>query len=399
MIEINSRNFWQATLALSLGSVMIFSNIYIPQPLLPTLVDNFAISKLEASWSITITTFTLAISLLFYGAMSDALGRKHLMLYSMAGVVVFTFMLSFIESYPAFLLLRALQGFCLGGLPAIAIAYMSDEFSRKALLSAVGFYIAANTLGGIGGRLAGGFLGESLDISSIFLVMTLWSLVVVILFWRLLPPSQAFTRHPVNISKMLTAIRSHLLNPVLLTAYLVGGFNFLIFINQYSYITFVLADEPYLLSPFWLGLLFLTYLSGTLASGISGYLAVRFSQSGAMIMGIVIFMSGTLITLQDSLFWIISGFFTNAFGFFLCHSQLSSWVSRSALQNRASASALYLVFYYLGASAGGVYLHPFWEWQAWTGVVTGSLVILCLTLAGCLRLRYYESKTNRLISS
>jgi YNFM family putative membrane transporter len=395
MIELNSAAFWRATLALSLGSMMIFSNIYVTQPLLPTLADNFAISPLEANWSLTITTFTLAISLLFYGAFSDALGRKHLMLYSMAGTVLITLLLSITEDYDAFLLLRALQGFCLGGLPAIAIAYMSDEFSSKALLAAVGFYIAANTLGGIGGRLAGGFFGEWLGLSGTFVVMTVWSLVIVVLFWRLLPPSRAFTRHPVNIASMLTAIRMHLLNPVLLTAYLVGGLNFLIFINQYSYITFVLADAPYRLSPFWIGLLFLTYLSGTLASTISGYLAARFSQTGSMLLGIMIFMAGTLITLQDNLLWIISGFFTNAFGFFLCHSQLSSWVSRSATQNRASASALYLVFYYLGASAGGLYLHPFWEWLEWAGVVVGSLMVLSVTLTGCLILRRYELSRNR----
>nr|CAA6830836.1 MAG: Permeases of the major facilitator superfamily [uncultured Thiotrichaceae bacterium] len=390
MIAINTAAFWRATLALSLGSLMVFANIYTTQPLLPTLVNDFSITQLEANWSVTITTFTLALSLLVYGALSDALGRKNLMLFSLLSTVIATLALSFVTDYSQFLLLRGIQGFCLGGLPAIAIAYMSDEFSKKALLTAVGFYIAANTLGGIGGRLAGGYFGGWLGLDSTFIIMAAFSSVIALLFWWLLPSSTQFTRHPVKVGKILRAIKEHLSNPVLLIAYLIGCFNFMIFMNQYSYITFVLADMPYKLPPFWIGLLFLTYLSGTLASTVSGYLAARYSQIRSMMLGIVIFMIGTLTTLQDSLIWIVSGFFINAFGFFLCHSLLSSWVSRSAPQNRATASALYLVFYYLGASIGGLYLNPFWEWGQWEGVVTGSIIVLLITLSGCWFLSKHE---------
>ena len=39
----------------------------------------------------------------------------------------------------------------------------------------------------------------------------------------------------------------------------------------------------------------------------------------------------------------------------------SAWVGQHVEHNRALASSLYLVGYYLGASLGGLYLHPFWE--------------------------------------
>ena len=67
----------------------------------------------------------------------------------------------------------------------------------------------------------------------------------------------------------------------------------------------------------------------------------------------------------------------------------SAWVNRHALNARASASSLYLVFYYLGASAGGFYLDPFWRHWQWPGVVLASLLILSVTaaIAGYLYLR------------
>ncbi len=122
-----------------------------------------------------------------------------------------------------------------------------------------------------------------------------------------------------------------------------GGVNFLIFINQYSYITFRLAAEPYQLAASGLGLIFLTYLGGTFGSTMSGRLARRFSPATCMMAGVIILMMGTAVTLSESLVLIIVGLTINAFGFFLAHSLASSWVGRYAQGARGSASALYLV--------------------------------------------------------
>ncbi|NVK43467.1 MAG: MFS transporter [Oceanospirillaceae bacterium] len=393
MIEAGSRAFWRATLALCLGSVMIFANVYVTQPLLPMIAADFAISPLQAGWSFTVTTLTLGLSLLFYGPLSDALGRRGIILLTMAGVTVTTLALAFTESYGLLLALRALQGFLLGGLPAIAIAYMGDEFSRRALLLAVGFYISGNTLGGVGGRLVGGFVGEHFGWSQAFAVMACVSAVLLAAVALLLPPSRGFSAKPLRPALMLRDLGGHLRNPLLLGAYLIGGLNFFIFINQYSYATFMLAEAPYGLSAQFLGMLFLTYLSGTVGSALSGRVAQHLSQPLCMALGVLLLMCGTLVTLTPTLGAIIAGFLINSFGFFFAHSTASSWVSRHAEQARASASSLYLVFYYLGASCGGFYLSPFWHGYGWTGVVAASLLILVVTLT--LSLLLYRSEMRQ----
>jgi YNFM family putative membrane transporter len=95
-----------------------------------------------------------------------------------------------------------------------------------------------------------------------------------------------------------------------------------------------------------------------------------------MVLGSCIFIFGSLVTLGDSLLAIITGLLINSFGFFLCHSTASSFVSRNAKHAKASASSLYLVFYYLGASLGGFYLDPFWQADGWRGVIMGSWLVL-----------------------
>ena len=128
MVETGSRTFWRGTIALVIGSFMVFANVYVTQPLLPMIANEFQVSALQASASFTITTLTLGISLLFYGPISDAFGRKRLMVMTLLGVTCTTYALSVVHSFETLLLLRGLQGFFLAGLPAIAVAYLGDEY-------------------------------------------------------------------------------------------------------------------------------------------------------------------------------------------------------------------------------------------------------------------------------
>lgn len=381
MIIAGSREFWFATLALALGSFMVFANVHMTQPLLPQLAQNFHLSPLQASWSLTVTISMLGLSLLIYGPLSDALGRKSIMTLTLFAAVFTTLAISQVETYSSLLLLRGLQGFFLGGLPAIAIAYLGDEFESKAVVVAVGLYISANSLGGVTGRLVSGFVGEHYDWQTVFLVLGFSSLVLVLLFIWLLPQSKHFQAKAFHPRSIFSDMKNHLQNPFLLSAYLIGGLNMLVFLSLYSYITFVLTAAPYHLSTHALGMLFLTYLTGSLASAWSGRAALWLTQPVCMILGILLLILGSLLTLLGSLPLIVSGFLINSFGFFLTHSTLSSWVSQHALKARASASSLYLVFYYLGASLGSFYLEPFWQWAAWPGVISAALFVLSITLS------------------
>ncbi|OHV13114.1 MFS transporter [Kushneria phosphatilytica] len=384
--------WWRATLALSLGSFLIFVNLYAIQPLMPRVGEELALSSLQASWLLSVSTLTLALALLIFGPLSDAIGRRALMLITMALATVCTLMISLAPGYASLLALRALQGFLLGGLPAVAVAWMGDEFTRPALTMAVGLYISGNSLGGISGRVIGGAVGGVWGWRTSFVVVGLLSIVAWLVFYWLLPRQQSFVPQSLNLKRMGGDLKGHLRNRMLLGAYLIGGLNFFIFVNLYSYITFRLSAPPFGLATQWLGLLFLTYLGGTIGSAFSGRLTGRLSQPAVMMAGIVLLMIGTLITLSSSIIFIIMGLCCNAFGFFMCHSMASSWVGRQAVGARASASSLYLMFYYLGASLGGFYLEPFWRMANWPGVVAAALIVLCITLCLAALLRRLERR-------
>lgn len=391
MFETGSRGFSQIRWVLSAAAVVVFANLHAMQPLLPELKRQFVLSELQTSWAYAIGTLSLGLSLLVYGALADAWGRKPVLAFSLAGMLLSTALLTQADSFASLLVLRAVQGFCLGGLPAVAIAYMGEELTPTALVSAVGFYISASSLGGISGRVLAGWCAETGHWAWVFYPLTACSLLVVIACWRWLPPVQHFQPQALCWRQAAQANWHHVRHRPLLLLFLLGGVNFAIYLNQYTYMAFVLAEPPYQLSSFWIGLLFLTYLTGTLGSALSSRIAKALGTLPAMQVGVVCMVLGTLFTTLSLLWCIVAGFFVSAFGFFITHSLATSMVNRQAQGAKASASALYLVFYYVGASSGGLWLHPFYQWHGWAGVVVGSLIGYAVAFGLCRALRPWLS--------
>ncbi|MET0010767.1 MAG: MFS transporter, partial [Candidatus Thiodiazotropha sp. 6PLUC4] len=138
MIQTHTTEFWRATVALCVGSIMVFSNLYITQPLLPLIREVFAVDSLQATMSLSVATLSLGGALLLLGPLSDAVGRRVVILTSLILLCLTTFAAAFVTDYTQLLVLRGMQGAFIAGLPAAAMAYMGEEFEPKGLLLAVG---------------------------------------------------------------------------------------------------------------------------------------------------------------------------------------------------------------------------------------------------------------------
>ncbi len=391
MIEVQTKEFWKTTIALSIGSLLIFANVYFTQPILPVLSAEFNVSSLAANMSVSLVILALGLALIFYGPFSDSVGRRGIMIVTMALATITTFLAAFAPTFESLIAIRVLQGVFLAGLPSLAVAYIGEEYSAKALSLAIGIYISGNTIGGMFGRAFSGILTDLVNWRFAFIAMGCVSLVCLLIFIWLLRPSTNFVPKKFNWKGTLTDYRAHLANNELRYAYLVGGLHFMIFVGHFSYVTFLLSSPPYLLPPSIIGLLFLTYLAGTISSPLSGKLAARWPKSVCIEVGIIIMVIGFLLTLQGSITAIIIGLLLNCFGFFFAHSTASSWVSSRAKSAKASAAGLYLIFYYIGGSLGPFYLEPFWNLFHWQGIVFGSILILVLTLFLGLKMKQIES--------
>jgi YNFM family putative membrane transporter len=383
-IEPAGKSFRKTILALFLGSFVTFADLYSTQPVIPVFAKQFGVSPAMASLTLSFATGTLALCLLLVSFFSENIDRKKIMGTALTLSALLSICVSFIQDDLYILIaIRAIQGAVLAGFPAIAMAYINEEFHPKSLGYVMGIYVSGSSIGGLAGRLIVGVLTDHFSWNIAIGSLGALSLIISLAFWWMLPPSQHAVRVRVSLSRIKTSLINNLRNNRLV---LLFGMAFLLmgsFVTVYNFVGIPLMGPPYHLSQTLIGFIFIIYLVGTFSSTWMGKLADQYGRRVVLLIGIAIMLMGALLTLLDPLLLKIMGLALFTFGFFGAHSIASSWVGSLADKSeKAQASALYLLFYYAGSSivgaSGGLFLMKF----GWGGVIS-AVSILILLAAAC----------------
>lgn len=370
----------RATFALFCAGFATFALLYCIQPLLPMLAAHFSVSAASSSLALSLTTLSLAVCLLISGALAESWGRKPVMAAALGLASLLGLASVLVDSWQLLLALRALLGLALSGLPALAMAYVGEEFEPESLPAAMGLYIGGTALGGMLGRLLSGLLsdlgGWQLALGGI---ASLGLLALVVFVW-LLPPSRHFTAQPLSLRILLTNFRLHLGNPVLRGLFLQGFLLMGGFVALFNYIGFRLAGEPFGLSSTFIGLLFVVYLGGIFSAGCAGRLVPRFGARQVLRGGVALMLIGVGLCATSWLASIVLGLGLFTLGFFAAHAVASGQVGSHAKGARAQASALYLCAYYLGSSVVGYGAGYVWDHAGWLPLMT--LLAALFVIAG-----------------
>lgn len=383
MIEIKTAAYRRASFALALGSFLVFCNLYMFQPMLPLMAEKFNASAIEINWLLAASTLTLALTLVPWAIASEMIGRRKVMMLSLFLLPFAGMAMLLTDSLLMLTLARGLMGISLAGFAAVAVAYMAEEFTPKALMLAIGGYISANSLGGITGRLYGGFVTEYWGWEVAVIGMAIASLFGALLVNRLLPEQQYFTPKKGQFRNHNRNVIGHLKQRKLWLAMIIGGLNFALFVNLYTVMGFRLVAPPYSLSISLTSMIFLCYLTGTITAKFSGRWSQVYSPIYGMVLGTTVSVIGMWLASYDSLYAMIIGLLLISSGAFFTHSLAYAWVSQKADTAKATATALYLVHYYVGGSLGGFYLIACWQYGAWHGVLAGGMVLYGLIYLLC----------------
>ncbi|OCH46025.1 MFS transporter [Aliivibrio fischeri] len=389
MIEFKSKAYYQVSAALAFGSFIVFCNLYLFQPMLPVLAEHFSVSATKINWLLAAGTFTLAFMLLPWAIVSDFIGRRNVMLLSLFLLPAIGLLSLFTNNLTVLIVSRAIMGMALAGFTAVAVVYMAEAFTAKAFSYAIGAYISANSLGGISGRLFGGVIMDHFDWQTAVIFMASVSFIGAMLVAFVLPKESKVHEDKMELSAYYRVIVQHLRNRRLFLAMVIGGVNFALFVNLYSVTGFRLIAEPYSLPLSVTSMIFLCYLSGTVSSRLVGLWSQRFSSVFGMFVGTLISLIGMLITTSDSLVIIVVGLNVLSFGAFFTHSLAYGWVSQQAETAKSTATALYLVHYYVSGSLGGFYLMYCWQHGGWNTVMLGASFLYMIIFALCWRLNHY----------
>lgn len=385
-IEKDTPAFIRTVLALFCGGFSTFSLLYCVQPMLPVLSREFSINAAESSLILSVATAMLAIGLLITGPISDRLGRKSVMVFSLFSAGLFTVASALMPSWEGVLLARAFVGLSLSGLAAVAMTYLSEEIHPQHIGLAMGLYIGGNAIGGMSGRLITGVLSDYVSWHIALSIMGLISLTGACVFWKILPPSRNFRARPLNAKNLLDGFVLQFRDAGLPWLFLEGFLLMGAFVTLFNYIGYRLLAEPYNLSQAVVGLFSVVYLSGIYSSAKVGALADKLGRRNVLWAVIVLMIAGLALTMFNPLAIVVIGVVMFTFGFFGAHSVSSSWIGRRAIKAKGQASSLYLFSYYVGSSVAGTGGGVFWHYAGWNGIGVFVGLLLLMALGAALKL-------------
>ncbi|MFW0698189.1 MFS transporter [Pantoea sp. R13S299] len=385
-IRRGTPKFMRVTLALFSAGLATFALLYCVQPILPVLSQQFGVSPATSSLSLSISTGLMALGLLVTGPLSDAVGRKSVMVTALMLAAICTLISATMTSWHGILIMRGLMGLSLSGVAAVGMTYLSEEMDAQVVAFSMGLYISGNSIGGMSGRLLSGVLTDLFSWRIAVAVIGCFSLASALMFWKILPASRHFRPITLRPRNLLINFRLHWRDPCLPWLFAEGFLLMGAFVTLFNYIGYRLLDAPWHLSQAVVGLLSVVYLTGSWSSPKAGALTNRLGRGPVMLGATAIMLLGLLITAFNSLWLILPGMMLFTAGFFAAHAVASGWIGPRARRARGQASSLYLFSYYVGSSVAGTLGGLFWHHFGWSGITLFISILLILALAVAWRL-------------
>jgi len=367
-------------LALLCAGIATFAQLYSPQGVLPILAADMGVDASRASLTISAATLGLAASVLPWSLVADRIGRVAAMRASLVAATALGLLMPWIPWFGTLMVVRVLEGAALGGIPAIAVVYLGEEIDRRHAAIAAGTYVSGTTIGGLLGRLVAGPVADLTDWRVGTFAVALMASAAALVFFTITPPPRGFSPHPVSARHVARAVGRHLRTPRLLVLYAQGFLLMGAFVAIYNYLGFRLEGAPYAMPSSLTSLLFIAYLSGTASSRIAGGLVARHGRRRVLLTSMAIMLAGALLTLAQPLVLVVAGLVVMTAGLFGAHAIASGWAGAQATQDRAQATSLYNLWYYVGSSVFGFVGGMFFVAGGWPALI--GMVAALIAIAG-----------------
>ena len=149
-----------AAAAVFLAGACAFLQLYCTQPLLPLFTSIFHVTKASAGLTVSAATMAVAISAPFFGALTERLARRRVILASILGMAIPTLLAATSQSLTQLIVWRFLQGVMVPGVVAVLVTYIGEEWPPNRVPFIMSLYVSGTALGGFLGRLTAGLLAD-----------------------------------------------------------------------------------------------------------------------------------------------------------------------------------------------------------------------------------------------
>lgn len=355
-------------------AIITLCSVYIPQPILPLLAQEFDTTAQNVSAITSITLLPMAFAPLFYGYFLENHQPKLILTLSLFVAGGFQILLAWCENLEVFLLLRFIQSLFFPAILTTLLTILTRSQSGSLQFN-ISIYIASTIAGGLIGRMGGAYLTELFS----------WQICFILLGGSLILGGILSISWIVNQTSQLAKFTFSQILPLLSnkTSLVVLGSVFVMFFSFQALLNTLpfYAKEmfPYI-NQNELGRLYLGYSIGIVVSLLANPITkLCGGREKTIFLSLNLFALGLCIFLLHSLIWIYVGMFVMCFGSFIAHSVLNALNNSLNPKYKAASSGLYLSFYYTGGTLGS-YLSSFiFELFGWQMLIISLAITLSLT--------------------
>ncbi len=357
-----------------LTTFVAFCALYAPQPILPQLSAEFNVSSATSGLLITITFLGLCVAPPIVGWCLNHISARHILVVCTALLAILQYLFSLSTEWHQLLLLRAAQACLYPAIFTAAVTYSAQAGPRDKMTQRVGLYIATTIIGGLGGRLASGFISDWFDWQRVFLLLCVTLLICTFALGWISPDTPA--RQSAKTRMTATAL---LKKPAFALALAFVFTTFFCFSATLNALPFRMVELDNAITAGQISLVYLGYSTGVLIAANASALSTLFGgRLRALGVGLSVFTVGlTGLFAQSITALVVAGFFTAA-GHFLIHATVSGLLNQLEPESGGSVNGLYISLYYYAGASGSILPVLIYQHIGWIPFLVALIAISSL---------------------
>jgi predicted MFS family arabinose efflux permease len=321
--------------------------------------------------AVNASTLGMAIAGLAVALFSRHIDRRMGILVSLAVLSIPTALLASAPDLATFAVLRIVQGLCMAAAFTLTLAYLGEQCSMADAGTAFAAYITGNVASNLVGRMMSAAVADHLGLASNFYFFAALNLAGAVLVYFTIARAMPMARVMPASASPFAAWSEHLRNIRVRAAFGIGFCILFAFIGTFTYVNFVLVEEPLALGAMSLGFVYFVFLPSIVTTPLAGRAAAHLGTRPTVWSALALAGLGLPLMLTGNLAAVLTGMVLVGVGTFFAQAATTGFVGQAATADRGAASGIYLACYFLGGMVGTLVLGHIFDRGGWAACVAG----------------------------
>ncbi|GAM75438.1 MFS family multidrug transport protein [Vibrio ishigakensis] len=293
----NSATQLSVMMFILLGAISALTPLAIDMylPAMPAIAEDFGVGAGDVQITLTIYTLGFAIGQLFYGPLSDSVGRRPVLLGGVALFLVGAIGCTMAQTVETLIWVRAAQGFAGAAAAVVIQAVVRDLYESEDFARTMSFITLVMTMAPLAAPMIGGHISVVAGWRAIFAVLAIFAAIMLVAIYVRIPETLADeNKQPFHVRTSLRNFASLLSNKQAVGLIMCGAFSFsgmFVFLTAGSFVYidyFGVAPQHfgYLFALNILTMVFFTTLNGRVVKKFGSRNMLMFGLSIQLLAGI-----------------------------------------------------------------------------------------------------------------